>query len=151
MNFVNFQRYNCFNLIDDWLPSFVYCKRFSMSVYGIYRQMQELSSFHTGGDNFMNSDLIIHICIEPLSTASRLHKFENIVERLQNTHIPILHQYTILLLKTLKLICTVPGWLVATTNANISARTWTSIQRTIRCHKSQPGSGAFSEVHTGQS
>ena len=88
MNFVNFQRYNCFNLIDDWLPSFVYCKRFSMSVYGIYRQMQELSSFHTGGDNFMNSDLIIHICIEPLSTASRLHKFENIVERLQNTHIP---------------------------------------------------------------
>ena len=31
-----------------------------MSVYGIYRQMQELSSFHTGGDNFMNSDLIIH-------------------------------------------------------------------------------------------
>ena len=48
--------------------------------------MQELSSFHTGGDNFMNSDSIIHICIEPLSTASRLHKFENIVERLQNTH-----------------------------------------------------------------
>ena len=41
----------------------------------------ELCSFHLGGDNFMDIDLIIHI--EPPIKATRLHNFESIIKILQ--------------------------------------------------------------------